>query len=166
MGGKTPAIGIVVGLLPKETVKLVRLDSGLYSWIHEWDLRKVDLSQVATMTNVKRTVIAASDGVAKSLAGNIGIAKCKKGDDFSLLYGICLAASRIKKPFPQEGDTVYYIIDDVNGYAIQNDSYNGTATLRDMLKLGRLFKTYEAAEEALKKIIAVFAANKEAIESD
>ena len=88
----------------------------------------------------------------------IGIATCAPEDDFNLLYGIALAASRLAKPWPSDGDTYYYVDGLSKPYNVkfENSRFDKTLVLN-----GNVFRTREEAEAVAEEIKAVFAKHKQ-----
>lgn len=170
-GNADPVIGIVSEVSsPGDKINrtgdiagVIDFRDGDVSWWEIERLRKIDLSNVASAITYKgENCIDVMSWDSKN-----GQAKRSRKDNFNFLYSLCLAASRIKKPWPQKGDTVYFInraYERVEHFCWHDGDdvyYDG-----EMLKAGKIFKTREAAEAALEKIKAVFAANKEALERD
>lgn len=167
-GNADPVIGIVSEVSsPGDKINrtgdiagVIDFRDGDVSWWEIERLRKIDLSNVASAITYKgENCIDVMSWDSKN-----GQAKCSSKDKFSFLYGLCLAASRIKKPWPQEGDEVWFITKSLD--AVLSFAWHDVGFERTELLKGELFKTREAAEAALEKIKAVFAENKEALERD
>lgn len=153
-----PVIGVVCGVQNKSVIHLTKFTDGNVATVPRGELRKIDLSNILTVVNFlgDKTIEVSRLGTVAT-----GKAKCSPKDNFNFLYGLCLAASRIKKPWPQVGETVYYIAG--GGEAVDSYEWSDDCLQKSRLANGRVFKTRKAAKAALAKIKKVFEFNKEAL---